>query len=163
MLGYGVILFVDYEKALCPLFPQYKGGQISLRLLNSPKSEVVLCVKDQRRHNFHSETSSSNGNLFRSAESSKKPFKVCYKCGKPGHFKRDCRVKAVCDRCGKPDHIKPNCRVKMQESEANAIHESKSSSDPIWEHCLTIKILDQPTNVTLAVHQMMSLQMFMSL
>ena len=48
MLGYGVILFVDYEKALCPLFPQYKGGQISLRLLNSPKSEDVLYVKEDK-------------------------------------------------------------------------------------------------------------------
>ena len=41
----------------------------------------------------------------------------------------------------------------MQELEANTVHGSKNSSDPIWEHCLTIKVLDQPTNVTLAVHQ----------
>ena len=41
----------------------------------------------------------------------------------------------------------------MQELEANTVHESKSSSDPIWEHCLTTEILDQPTNVTSAVHQ----------
>ena len=116
----------------------------------STKSKDVLYVKDQRRQNFHSEPSSSNGNQFRS-ESSKKPFKVCYKCGKPGHFKRDCRVKVVCDRCGKPGHIKPNCRVKMQESEANAVH--KNSSNPFWEHCLTIEVLDQSTNGTSAVHQ----------
>ena len=72
---------------------------------------------------------------------------------KPGHFKRDCQVKVVCHHCGKPGHIKPNCRVKMQESEANAVHESKSSSNPIWEHYLTIEVLDQPTNVTATVHQ----------
>ena len=71
----------------------------------SPKSKDVLYVKDQRRQNFHSKPSSSNGNQFRSEESSKKPYKACYKCGKPGHFKRDCRVKVVCHRCGKPDHI----------------------------------------------------------
>ena len=41
----------------------------------------------------------------------------------------------------------------MQESEANVVHESKNSSDLFWEHCLTIEILDQPTNVTSAVHQ----------
>ena len=41
----------------------------------------------------------------------------------------------------------------MQETEANGVHESKSSSDPIWEHCLTTEALDQPTNVTSAVHQ----------
>ena len=34
MLDYGVILVVDYENTLCPLFSQYKGGQISLKLLN---------------------------------------------------------------------------------------------------------------------------------
>ena len=53
----------------------------------SPKSEDVLYVKDQRRHNFHSKPSSSNENQFRSEKSSKKPFKACYRCGKPGHFK----------------------------------------------------------------------------
>ena len=75
----------------------------------SPKSENVLYVKDQRRQNFYLKPSSSNGNQLRSEESSKKPFKACYKCGKPGHFKRDCWVKVVCHRCGKSGHIKPNC------------------------------------------------------
>ena len=65
-------------------------------------------------------------------------------CEKPSHFKRDCQVKVVCHRCKKSDHIKPNCRVKMQESEVNVVHESKSSSNPIWEHCLTTEVLDQP-------------------
>ena len=59
----------------------------------------------------------------------------------------------VCDRCGKPGHIKPNCRVKIQKLEANVVHESKNSSDPIWEYCLTTEVLDQPTNVTSAVYQ----------
>ena len=27
MPDYVVILFMDYEKSLCPLFPQYKGGK----------------------------------------------------------------------------------------------------------------------------------------
>ena len=107
----------------------------------SPKSEDVLHVKDLGRQNYHSKPSSTNGKQFRSEESSKKPFKACYKCGKPGHFKRDCRVKVVCHRCGKPGHIKPNCRVKIQESEANVVHESKSSLDPIWKLCLTTEFL----------------------
>ena len=89
-------------------------------------------------------------NQFKSEQLSKKPFKACYRCGKPGHFKRDCQVKVVCHRCGKPGHIKPNCRVKMQESKANVVHVRKNSSDPIWEYCLTTEVLDQPTNV---VHQ----------
>ena len=41
----------------------------------------------------------------------------------------------------------------MQEIEANVVHESKNSSDLIWEYCLTTEVLDQPTNVTSAVHQ----------
>ena len=41
----------------------------------------------------------------------------------------------------------------MQESEANVEHVRKKISDPIWEYCLTTKVLDQPTNVTSAVHQ----------
>ena len=48
----------------------------------SRKSEDVLNVKDQRRQNFHSKPSSSNGNQFRSEESSKKPFKACYRVWK---------------------------------------------------------------------------------
>ena len=117
------------------------------------KSEDVLYVKDQRRQNFHSKPSSSNGNQFRSEESSKKPFKACYRCGKPGHFKRDFQVKVVSHRCRKSGHSKPNCRVKMQESEANVVHVRKNSLDPIWEYCLTTEVLDQPTSVTSVVHQ----------
>ena len=41
----------------------------------------------------------------------------------------------------------------MQESEASAVHESKNSSDPFWEHYLTIEVLNKPTNVISAVHQ----------
>ena len=41
----------------------------------------------------------------------------------------------------------------MQESEANAVHESKNSSDSFWEHYLTIEVINLPTNVTSAVHQ----------
>ena len=59
----------------------------------------------------------------------------------------------MCDRCGKPGHIKPNFRVKIQESEANVVHESKNSSDSIWEYCLTTEVLDQPINMTSAVYQ----------
>ena len=51
-------------------------------------------------------------------------------------------MKVVCDNCGKPGHIKPNCQVKMQESKENVVHESKNSSNPFWEHCLTIEVLD---------------------
>ena len=59
----------------------------------------------------------------------------------------------MCDRCKKSGHIKLNYRVKMQESEANVVYESKSSSYPFLKHCLTIEILNQTTNVTSVVHQ----------
>ena len=48
----------------------------------STKSEDALYVKDQRRQNYHSKPSSTNGKQFKSEKSSKKPFKACYKCGK---------------------------------------------------------------------------------
>ena len=66
MLDYDVILFVDCENTLCPLFSQYNLlsnqealiKQITSSNELSPKSEDVLYVKDQRRQNFYSEPSS---------------------------------------------------------------------------------------------------------
>ena len=85
----------------------------------SPKSEDALYVKDQRTQNYHSKPSSTHEKQFRSEESPKKPFKACYKCGKPGHFKRDCRVKVVCHRCGKPGHIKQMLYMKGKVLQPN--------------------------------------------
>ena len=49
----------------------------------------------------------------------KKLFKACYKCGKSGHFKRDCWVKVACHHCGKSGHIKLNCRNQKLQSLKN--------------------------------------------
>ncbi|KAL0408223.1 UNVERIFIED_CONTAM: Retrovirus-related Pol polyprotein from transposon RE2 [Sesamum radiatum] len=41
----------------------------------------------------------------------------------------------------------------MQETEANVAYDRNDSQQPTWEACLSIKVLDQPTSVTSAVHQ----------
>ncbi|GMI96773.1 hypothetical protein HRI_003346600 [Hibiscus trionum] len=119
----------------------------------SSKSEDVLFVKDQRRKIFYSKPFLGDRNQSRSEEQPKRSVKSCYRCGKLGHIKQDCRVKVVCDRCGKPGHIKANCRVKMQEEAVNVVLDNNEFQQPNWEQCLSIEVFDQPRNVTSLVHQ----------
>ena len=85
-----------------------------------PQVEDVLYIKDQRKKSSSSKHFASNKNQ----EQPKGISRTCYKCGKLGHIKRDCRVKVKCDRCGKLGHIKSNCRVRLREAETNVAHES---------------------------------------
>ena len=44
-------------------------------------------------------------------------------------------------------------KVRILQIQSKSKNESKNSSDSIWEYCLTIEVLDQPTNVTSVVYQ----------
>ena len=53
-----------------------------------------------------------------------------------------------CYRCGKPGHIKRNCRTKL--SRANVACEDNIESDQLnWEQCFTTTIAEESDNVTL--------------
>ena len=130
MLDYDVILFVDYEKTLCHLFPRYKGGQSHWRIcflirkvwLNKwlaatsfLQSQKMCCMSKIKGDRIFIQSLHQAMWINLEARScQKKPFKTCYKCEKPDHFKRDCWVKVACHRCGKSGHIKPNCRNQKQ-------------------------------------------------
>ncbi|KAK4426940.1 hypothetical protein Salat_1462800, partial [Sesamum alatum] len=113
--------YIDHEALL---------NQMTSNNKLSPKSEDMLYVKDHSRKNVHSKSLSSNKNQFRTEDQSKRPSKACYRCGKLGHLKRDCRVKVVYDRCKRSGHIKANCRVKMQEIEANVVNDINEPQKP---------------------------------
>ncbi|KAK8344206.1 hypothetical protein V6Z11_A07G063300 [Gossypium hirsutum] len=151
-------LILGVRKDLMPFLENLLSNQEALikQMTNvklSSKSEDVLFVKDQMRKILYSKSSSGDRNQSRSEKQPKRPFKSCYRCGKLGHIKRDCRVKVACDRCGKPGYIKANCRVKMQEEAANVVLDNNEFQQSNWKQCLSIEVFDQPTNVTSLVHQ----------
>ncbi|KAM7497756.1 hypothetical protein LguiA_022170 [Lonicera macranthoides] len=79
--------------------------------------------------------------------------KTCFRCGKTGHFKRNCPVKVMCDRCGNFGHIKWNYCVKLKKEDANTAHESNESEQASWEQCFSIITVDQSENVKSDMHQ----------
>ena len=104
----------------------------STNLNNHEFKENVLYFKEQRRSSF-SKHPTCDRKHFANEEKQMSSFRACYKCGKSGHIKRDCRVKVTCDRCEKHGHIRTNCRVKLQEAGANVVHESNVSEQANWE------------------------------
>lgn len=52
-----------------------------------------------------------------------------------------------CYRCGKPGHIKKYCRVKL--SKANVACDDKEDDQLNWEQCFTIEVVEGRDNITL--------------
>ncbi|KAG6424918.1 hypothetical protein SASPL_115341 [Salvia splendens] len=73
----------------------------------------------------------------------KKSAPECYRCGKLGHIKRNCRVKVKCERCGKTNHIQRNCRTDFAKEKANVAYEHDEYEQPKWDQCLSIEDMCQ--------------------
>nr|DAD25144.1 TPA_asm: hypothetical protein HUJ06_026608 [Nelumbo nucifera] len=116
--------------------------------------EDAFFVKDKSKSKHAYRPSSSSGKQQKAEwEQSRNSKLTCFRCGKVGHIKSNCRAKIICKRCGKPGHIKPNCRVKLTASDVNVAHEAKDVNEPKWDNCLSIEVINHPDNIASIMHQ----------
>ena len=59
------------------------------------------------------------------------PPSICYRCRKPGHFKRDCTVRIQCGRCGRNNHVTDQCRQLVSRSDIRNVP-TFNNSRPQW-------------------------------
>ncbi|KAL8045369.1 hypothetical protein ABFX02_08G109000 [Erythranthe guttata] len=113
--------------------------------------EDALYTKDHKKKNVYSKE--ADYKQPKSEGQFKGNSKGCYRCGKLGHMKRDCRVKVACNRCRKAGHIKQNFRVKLAETEANVSHEATESDQAVWEQCFSIEVAEESAGMSSVEHR----------
>lgn len=116
----------------------------------------ALFTKDTRKSKDAYKHSSNGGKQQKAeGESAGTSKPVCYRCGKVGHIKPNCRAKLVCKRCNKSGHIKSNCRVKLAAAteDVNVAHETQDVVEQKWEKCFSIEEINQPDNMVSIMHQ----------
>lgn len=127
---------------------------------SSSRVEEVLYAKDKGKSKFTAKSSSAGGNFSKGEGHPKKSATECYRCGKLGHIKRNCRVKVKCERCGKTNHIQRNCRTDFGKEGANVAYEhdeydnqSRISAYPL-KICVKIRCQNQ---LQMLIRRLMSL------
>ncbi|CAH0729680.1 unnamed protein product, partial [Brenthis ino] len=75
-----------------------------------------LLVEEERLNNKCSSKAEESVALFSKGQkgTNKGNFK-CFLCHKPGHLKKDCKLKNVCFKCNKPGHFKDKCKASKND------------------------------------------------
>lgn len=98
-----------YQKALAGLSSTASLAEVVDRLLNTPSEDPQLAAMAK---------AIAQGVV--SGLKGRKEAGNCFRCGKPGHYRSECRsgkssATPTCYSCGKPGHIAKYCRNKLKE------------------------------------------------
>ena len=95
----------------------------------------ALSVRGRSQNINKNKVSSGRSKSRGRSKSPGKPIKVCWKCRKEGHFKNDCRSKAL--EKGKGSDDAPSTEVKTTSNEGGDVYLASSSIKHVdYEECL---------------------------